>query len=497
MSSAQPHNTAALPPAGGNAPTGTPPRLLAPFVVCVGLLVAVVGSLGTPLITAVAEHYHVSLAAAQWTLTIALLSGAVTTPVVGRLGSGPHRRIVVLGTLTVVVAGSALTVLPLPFGMLLIGRAAQGAGLGLVALMMATARDHLPEPRSASTIALLSVASTAGIGVGYPLAGLLTDVAGIRAAYGLGLAVTAAALLSAVLVLPPAPARPASRVDLPGALLLTVGLLALLTVISQTDLWRHHAGDAGVVLAVSLLLLAAWTVLETRTDNPLVDIRLLRHPAVAAANLIMLTGGVGMYLLLSLITRYVQTPATAGYGFGLDTFQAGLVLVPFSLLGFAAGKLISRLPGRLHAAILLAASGTVVLAAFILFAVGRGHLAEPVIAMGILGFGVGAFSAAMPSVILAATPHGETASAMSVNQVVRSVGFSIGSALGGLILAAYTPDRFPQQTGYTVAAWTGAATTAATLLIIAAWARKYVGALAPTIKRTVQPVAGMASSRPR
>jgi hypothetical protein len=51
--------------------------------------------------------------------------------------------------------------------------------------------------------------------------------------------------------------------------------------------------------------------------------------------------------------------------------------------------------------------------------------------MAILGGGVGGFSAAMPSVILAVTPAGETSSAMSVNQVVRSVGFAIGSAVCG------------------------------------------------------------------
>jgi predicted MFS family arabinose efflux permease len=459
-------SAAPLATAGAGAPTT--PRFLVAVVVFIGLVVAVIGSLGAPLITAVAQHYGVSLAASQWTLTIALLSGAVATPVIGRLGSGPRRRAVVLSTLAVVVAGSLLTVLPLPFAVLLIGRAAQGVGLGLTALMMATARDHLSEQRSVSTIALLSVASTAGIGVGYPLAGLLTDLGGIRAAYGLGLAVTAAALLAAVIVLPPAPLRPASRVDLPGAVLLTVALLALLVVISQTDLWRHHTPVAAVVLVVSLLVLAIWTVVETRVTSPLVDVRLLRHPAVAAANLVMLTGGIGMYLLLSLITRYVQTPATAGYGFGLDTFQAGLVLVPFSLLGFVAGKLLPRVRARFSARALLAGSTAVVLAAFVLFALARDHLAEPVVAMSILGFGVGAFSAAMPAVILAATPQHETASAMSVNQVVRSVGFSIGSALGGLILAAYTSNVIPAETGYTTAAWTGGATTAVTLLITAA-----------------------------
>ncbi len=453
----------------GARPVGAP-RVLAAVVVFVALLVAVVGSLGAPLITAVAEHYRVSLAAAQWTLTIALLSGAVTTPLLGRLGSGPRRRTVVLVTLAVVVAGSVLTVIPLPFALLLVGRAAQGVGLGLIALMMATARDHLGERQAAGTIALLSVASTAGIGVGYPLAGLLTDLGGIRAAYALGLVVTAAALLAAFVVLPAgpvAPARPSGSVDVRGAVLLAIALFALLIVISQTGLWRDHAVLTAATLVVSLLLLTAWAILEARTDQPLVDVRLLRNPSVATANLVMLTGGVGMYLLLSLITRYVQTPASAGYGFGLNTFQAGLVLVPFSLLGFAAGRLVPRLRDRLGARTVLAASTAVVLAAFVLFALARGRLVEPVIAMSLLGIGVGGFSAAMPAVILAATPKAETASAMSVNQVVRSVGFSIGSALGGLILAAHTTDVFPQQSGYTTAAWAGAATTTATLFVIA------------------------------
>ena len=449
--------------------TGTPgePRFLVATLVFIGLVIAVVASLGAPLITAVADHYRVSLAASQWTLTIALLSGAVATPVLGRLGSGPRRRTVVLATLAVVVAGSGLTVMSLPFALLLVGRAAQGVGLSLTPLMMATARDHLSERRSASTVALLSVASVAGIGVGYPLAGLLTDLGGIRAAYALGLGITAGALLAAALVMPAAPPRPPSRIDVRGALVLTTALLALLMVISQTDVWRHHTVIAVLVLAGSLILLAGWTVLEARTTNPLVDVRLLRHPAVATANLVMLTGGVGMYLLLSLITRYVQTPAAAGYGFGLDAFRAGLVLVPFSVLGFVAGRLAPRLRTRFGAHALLAAGATAVLAAFVLFALGHAHLVAPVIAMSILGLGVGSFSAAMPAVILAATPREETASAMGVNQVVRGVGFSIGSALGGLILAAYTTNVFPRESGYTAAAWVGAASIAATLVIIA------------------------------
>ena len=457
------------------------PRLLVPSLMFIALVVAAVASLGTPLITAVATTFRVSLDSAQWTLTIALLSGALATPVLGRLGAGPHRRSTILATLAIVVAGSALTVLPLAFAWLLVGRAAQGVGLGLTALMMGVARDHLPEQRSAATIALISVVSIIGVGVGYPLAGLLTEVGGVRAAYGLGLFVTAVALLTAWRSMPKAPEGRSAHMDIAGSLLLAGGLFLVLFLASETSLWSHHLSLAVVLAAVAALVLCVWTAYELRHKTPLVDVRAVRHPAVAGANLAMFVGGIGMYLLLTLITRYAQTPHRAGYGFGLTTFVAGLVLVPFSVLGFAAGKLTPRVRERVGAPLLLAGSAAVVGGGFVLFATARSNLAELFVAMSVLGFGVGSFSAAMPGVILAVTPKSETSSAMSFNYVVRSVGYSLGSAIGGLVLAAGTDTGhlFPNDGAYTTAALVGIAAMAITTMTSLALARQRSPETAP------------------
>ncbi|MFC5910027.1 MFS transporter [Streptacidiphilus monticola] len=458
----------------------------------IALVVAAVGSLGTPLITSVATTFHVSLDSAQWTLTIALLSGAVATPVLGRLGAGPHRRATILATLAVVVAGSALTVLPLPFAWLLVGRAAQGVGLGLTALMMGVARDHLPEGRSGPTIALISVVSIIGAGVGYPLTALLAEFGGVRAAYGLGLLVTAAALLTAWRSVPEAPGGRSARMDVTGAFLLASGLFLVLFLAGETGLWSRHLALASVLTVAAVLLLCAWTVVELRSATPLVDVRAVRHPAVAGANIAMFVGGMGMYLLLTLITRYAQTPPSAGYGFGLSTFVAGLVLVPFSVLGFVAGKLTPRLRERIDAPFLLAGSAVVVGGGFVLFAGARSNLAELFVAMGVLGFGVGSFSAAMPGVILAVTPRSETSSAMSFNYVVRSVGYSLGSAIGGLVLAGGTdPGRpFPHDGTYTTAALVGIAAMALTTLTALALARPRSAETDPTSAPAVAPSPG-------
>ena len=477
------------------APERSEARPLVPSLVFIALVVAAVASLGTPLITSVATTFHVSLDSAQWTLTVALLSGAVATPVLGRLGAGPHRRATILATLAIVVVGSALTVLPLAFAWLLVGRAAQGVGLGLTALMMGVARDHLPEERSAATIALISVVSIIGAGVGYPLAGLLAEFGGVRAAYGLGLFVTSAAFLAAWRSMPMAPEGRSAHVDVAGALVLAAGLFLVLFLASERSLWSHHLAAAMVLAVAAVLLLCLWTASELRSKTPLVDVRAVRHPAVAWANIAMFVGGIGMYLLLTLITRYAQTPHGAGYGFGLTTFVAGLVLVPFSVLGFVAGRLTPRFRRRIDAPVLLAGSAVVVGGGFVLFAVARSNLAELFVAMGVLGLGVGSFSAAMPGIILAVTPKSETSSAMSFNYVVRSVGYSLGSALGGLVLAAGTDTGhlFPNDGAYTTAALFGIAAMAITTMAGLALARQRSPDTNPTAAPTGAPSQGRSS----
>ncbi|MEO8907778.1 MAG: MFS transporter [Microbacteriaceae bacterium] len=442
----------------GDAPTAAPDaiaaaRRLARALVAIALTAAVVGSLGAPLITPVATGMHVSLGAAQWTLTITLFSGAISAPVLGRLGSGSHRRATILLTLAIVALGGALTAAPLPFAFLLLGRALQGLGLGVIALLMGVARDHFAAARSAATIATLSVASTVGIGVGYPLIGLVDQLAGLRVAYGVGFVVSVGAFIIAWRALPADAPRPQPRVDVRGAILLGIGTLGLLLAIADPAVWEQPWIGAAI-LAVTAAVLGAWVAVELRTASPLVDLRLLTQPAVLRANLAMLIAGVGMYLLFSILIRYVQTPETAVYGFGLPGVLAGAALIPFSALGFVAGKLAPRFTSRYSGRGAYVAAAISVMVAAVLFAAASGSLIAVLVAMAILGFGVGGVSAVMPGLVLVDVPKPETASVLSINQIVRSIGFSIGSALAGLLLATATAPRalLPAVHGYVIAA---------------------------------------------
>src|ERR1700678_1819507 len=119
-------------------------RLLVPTLVLSGSLMAVVSSLGAPLIPTLSRADGVSLSTGEWILTITLLTGALATPVMGRLADGPRQRSVILTALGAVVVGCVLAALSTGFTLLLIGRALQGLGLGLLPVAMAIARRNMP-----------------------------------------------------------------------------------------------------------------------------------------------------------------------------------------------------------------------------------------------------------------------------------------------------------------------------------------------------------------
>jgi predicted MFS family arabinose efflux permease len=435
------------------ARTRASPARLQAVLVFLAVESTAVASLGTPLLPTVQQTDHVSLGASQWALTVTLLAGAVATPLLGRLGDGRLRRRSTLGALAVMLAGCVLSAWPAGFGVFLAGRALQGAGLGLIPLATAVARDDLPAQRARPAIALIGVTTAAGIGIGYPLVGLLAEYLGLGAPFWFVAALSALALAAAAAVLPPSPARQA-RLDVPGAVVLGAGITGLLLLLAEGPAWGWTAPASLVCAAASVALLAAWVAVELRARRPLVELRLLRRRPVLAANVTAFLVAVGFYPLASLVVRYVQTPSGAGYGFGAPVVVAGLMLTSFSLASFAASRVAGRLAGRTSAELVVAASCVVLIASMLMFLFARGGYWEIVLALALDGFGVGCVYAVNPLQITSGVPAAETGSAISFYQLVRTVAYSVGSALSATVLVLYVPRGgvFPAQAGYSAAA---------------------------------------------
>jgi predicted MFS family arabinose efflux permease len=429
------------------------PAVLVAVLVFLAVESTAVASLGTPLLPTVQRDDHVSLAASQWALTITLLAGAVATPVMGRLGDGRLRRQTTLGGVAFMLAGCVLSALPAGFAAFLAGRGLQGAGLGLVPLATAVARDDLPAGRSRPTIALIGVTTAAGIGIGYPLVGLLAEYFGLAAPFWFVAALSALALAAGAAVLPPSPRREA-RLDLTGALTLGLGITGLLLALAEGPVWGWASPASLGCASASAGLLAGWVVAELRASRPLINLRLLRHRSVLAANVTAFLVAVGFYPLASLVVRYVQTPPGAGYGFGASVVVAGLMLTPFSLASFAASRVAGLLARRTSAELVVAASCVLLIASLLAFLFARASYWQIVVAMALDGFGVGCVYAVNPLQITGGVPAAETGSAISFYQLVRTVAYSLGSTLSATVLVLYLPRGrvFPSDAGYSAAA---------------------------------------------
>jgi predicted MFS family arabinose efflux permease len=431
---------------------------LVSVLVGVTMVAGIISSLGAPLIPSVAQTLHISLDSAQWSLTVALLAAAVSAPIMGRLGDGPYRRETIVGGLGIVFVGSIIAGAAQSLPVLIVGRTMQGVGLGLAPTTMAAARDHLPAERSPAVIGILSVSAAAAVGAGYPISGLIANDLNVHAAFFFGALISGIALIAAFAVIPSTRASSRVRLDVKGAVIIAVGLIALLLAIGQGQQWGWGSpviiglfGAAGVILAL-------WVRLQLTQDAPLVDLRQLRHRAVLTANLAAIVLGIAMYMFLTLVTEFVQEPVSGGYGFGSSTLVAGLCLVPFSVLSLVASRSMTPMMRRFQANAVLVGGSLIIAAAGVFFALRHAALWEAFATMGVIGIGFGYTFAAIPGMITRAVPKHETGSAMGLYQVIRYIGFSLGSALAASILASHTAagSSHAAEQGYVTALWVGA-----------------------------------------
>lgn len=132
---------------------------------------------------------------------------------------------------------------------------------------------------------------------------------------------------------------------------------------------------------------------------------------------------------------------------------AGLCLVPFSLTSLLASRALPWFSGLFGQRALLPFGSLIVALSGAFFALAHGALWQAFVMMGVLGAGLGATFAAIPGLIVRAVPEHETGSAMGFYQVVRYVGFSLGSALAAALLASETlaGGPLPTEQGFELA----------------------------------------------
>lgn len=434
-------------------------RRLVPALIYAALSTAIVSSLGMLLVPSISAQMDVSVSTAQWMLTINLLVGAVATPVMGRLSDGPHKKRLLLVALVIILLGSVMAALAPTFSIFLVGRALQGLTYGIVPVTIALARRYVEPARQQGSISSLSVTVATGIGIGYPLTGVIAGLTDYRFAFWFASLFVLSAIVVVARVVPAGPdeAAPRHSFDYSGAALLAAGLGGLLLGISEGPTWGWGSPQTVVVLGVAALVLTAWTYVELRSDHPLINLRVLRTGDVLLANTTAIGLGAALYIGLSLASLVAQSPTSTGYGMALPVFWAGFVMLPLSVGSFTANRLVRRIGRRVRLSTLLPVGAALMTVAAVLLWVAHSELWQVLAGMLLFGLGLGAAYAAMPALIARSVAAAELGSSVSFNQVLRTVGSSFGTAVSGAVLAAHmAPDGHSTATGITTAFAVGA-----------------------------------------
>src|SRR4051812_37841598 len=442
-----------------------------------------------PALTDLARSLHTDASGVAWTVTGYLLSAAVCTPVFGRLGDMFGKRRLLVVALSLFASGSVVSALGHNLEIVVLGRVLQGAGGGIFPLCFGIIRDEFPRERVAGSIGLISATFGIGGGAGLILGGVITDHASYHWIFWLGAITAVLAAIATELFVPESPVRTPGRVDFRGAFVLALGLSAPLLAIARANDWGWGSARTLGLFAVGVAILAAWVALQRRTEEPLVDIEMLRRPPVLMTNIATLLVGFGMFGSFILIPQLAEAPKSTGYGFGLDATGAGLLMLPGALMmlgaGPFAGVLVRRYGGKLPLAL-----GAAISAASLL-AMSLDHSTQAaMVAWNITNsIGIGLAFAAMPNLIFAAVPQRETGEATGFNTLVRSVGASLGSQITAAILTAsvIAGGLLPTDDGYTTAFLVSAG-----IAIVAA----FVAVMIPRIAEPAPVTTAAAPARP-
>ncbi len=422
-----------------------------------------------------------STAWATWVLTGFLVSAAVTTPILGRLGDQYGKERMLLVSLGLFLAGCIGAAAAWDIWSLIGFRVLSGAGGALFPLSFAIIRDEFPPERVKVGIGLLSAVFGVGGGFGIVLSGVIVDHVSWRWLFVLGSIPVAASIALVHRYVPESPVRSRSRVDVPGALLLAGALIALMLSLTEGERWGWTSVPVLGLAAASAVCFFLWGLVELRSSSPMVDMRMLAHRPVLLTNVATMVSGFALFSCFVLVPTFVQAPTSRGYGFGATATQAGLYLLPTSLAMLFSGPAAGLLGRRFGSKWPLA--GGMLIVSVAAFALAQAH-DEPwhvVVASGALGVGVGFAFAAMVALIAENVDATEMGVATGMNTVVRMIGAVVGGQVGAALLTAQTigDTSDPAESAFTTTFALSAVAALAASLVALAIVRKPLRRLVP------------------
>ena len=441
----------------------------------IATMVMYVETMLIPAIPDLINDFDVSYGTSSWILTTYLISGAVATPIVGKLSDVYGKKKVLLLVMLIYAIGVSFAGFASNIYTLLLVRAIQGIGMGMFPIAFGIIRDQFPREKISIGQGIISSMFAAGAAVGLSAGALIVENFGWQATF---FTIIPIAILLLITIwrfvhigenqqIDPAPIKYSNsrgkesslvpvtnfdekrrrklQLDIKGAVALAVSitsfLLCLTLIETSSGLGTANNSYVGIMSAYGTIICIAivavisfllFLLIEKRESYPLIDLRLLGNKAILPSILIILIVGLSNFMVFQTIPILVRNPEPIG--FGADVVDAGTIQLPFALVflvfGPTSGLIISRL-GSLRPVIVGTSIITVSFLGLVFF-----HDSPTAISinLGVLATGLSFAAIGAMNVIILATPKEYTGISLGIATLVRIIGSAIGPALAAMYM---------------------------------------------------------------
>jgi EmrB/QacA subfamily drug resistance transporter len=429
---------------GTAGPTDTQPtgrRWLILAVLCLSVFLVVVdNTIVNVALPTLNKHLGASITSLQWIVDAYSLAFAGLLLAGGGIGDRLGRKgtmqvgLVFFGVFSAAAAASHST------GTLITSRALMGVAAAFVfpaslAILTSVFPDHSERQK-----ALGIWGATSGIAVAFGpiVGGALLEHFWYGSIFLVNLPIVAVTLLAGQLLIPRLPRVRLHRFDVRGVVLSTAGVTSLVLAIIEGPQWGWTATGTLACFAAAAVLLTVFTLVELRTDGPLLDVRVFLIRRFSGGALSISVAFFSLFGFIFLITQYFQ------FVKGYSTLSAGVHTLPFAVVAAVftplAAVVALRIGSRVVVSVgLLLMGGGLAVAAFNSQA-NTAYWGPLVVSMVLLALGLSSITAPTAEAVMGSVPDEQRGAAAGVNNTTRELGGTLGVAVFGSIFASsYAP----------------------------------------------------------